>query len=78
MAITVYYFYTKSVEICEAESMFTKFITKVDAMKSKNSSREIYKEKRQDDTFWTVGAEAWYPNELKNIHKNQHLCDYFN
>lgn len=29
MAITVYYFYTKSIEICEAESMFTKFITKV-------------------------------------------------
>lgn len=36
-------------------------------MKSKNSSREICKEKRQDDTLWTVGAEAWYPNELKKI-----------
>lgn len=31
-----------------------------------------------DDTLWTVGAEAWYPNELKNTHKNQHWCDYFN
>lgn len=55
-------FITKVQETCNS--------SKVDAIKIKNSSREICKEKRQDDTFWQLEQRPGIQMNLKKIPTN--------